>query len=88
MGSELDVKIFLKRPATRVEEGVATPLVGAFYHHFLQSLSDRFLMRQRIPFRIDFYVRQQGLLLSESVAQRQASMRIGPHLRSQRKQES
>ncbi len=60
MGSELDVKIFLLGPATGVEEGIATPLAGAFHHHFLQSLSDRFLMRQRIPFRIDFYVRQQA----------------------------
>ncbi len=59
MGSEIDVKIFLLGSATRVEEGVATPLAGAFHHHFLQSLSDRFLMRQKIPFRIDYYVRQQ-----------------------------
>ncbi len=59
MGSELDVKIFLLLQGAGVEQGVATPLVGAFYHHFLQSLSDRFLMRQRIPFRIDFYVRQR-----------------------------
>ncbi len=43
-----------------VGQGVTTPLVGAFYHHFLQSLSDRFLMRQEIPVGIDFYVRQQG----------------------------
>jgi len=43
MGSELDVKIFLKGPATRVEEGVATPLIGAFHHHFLKSFSNRFL---------------------------------------------
>ncbi len=60
MGSELDVKIFLLLQAGGVKQGVATPLVGAFYHHFLQSLSDRFLMRQRIPFRIDLYVRQRG----------------------------
>ncbi len=59
MGSELDVKIFLLGPATGVEEGVATPLDGAFHHHLLQSLSDRFLMRQKIPFRIDYYVRQR-----------------------------
>ncbi len=59
MGSELDVKIFLLLQAAGVEQGVATLLAGAFYHHFLQSLSDRFLMRQQIPFRIDFYVRQR-----------------------------
>ncbi len=60
MGSGLDVKIFLLLQAAGVGQGVATPLVGAFYHHFLQSLSDRFLVRQRIPFGIDFYVRQRG----------------------------
>ena len=60
MGSELDVKIFLLLQAAGVEQGVATPLVGAFYHRFLQSLSDRFLMRQQISFGIDFYVRQRG----------------------------
>ena len=59
MGSGLDVKIFFLLQPVGVGQGVATPLVGAFYHHFLQSLSDRFLMRQRIPFGIDFYVRQQ-----------------------------
>ena len=59
MGSGLDVKIFLLLQAAGVGQGVATPLVGAFYHHFLQSLSDRFLVRQRIPFGIDFYVRQR-----------------------------
>ncbi len=59
MGSGLDVKIFFLLQPVGVGQGVATPLVGAFYHHFLQSLSDRFLMRQRIPLRIDFYVRQQ-----------------------------
>ncbi len=60
MGSGLDVKIFLLLQAAGVGQGVATPLVGAFYHHFLQSLSDRFLVRQRIPFGIDFYVRQRA----------------------------
>ena len=60
MGSGLDVKIFLLLQAAGVGQGVATLLVGAFYHHFLQSLSDRFLVRQRIPFGIDFYVRQRG----------------------------
>ncbi len=60
MGNGLDVKIFLLLQAAGVGQGVATPLVGAFYHHFLQSLSDRFLVRQRIPFGIDFYVRQRG----------------------------
>ena len=59
MGNGLDVKIFLLLQAAGVGQGVATPLVGAFYHHFLQSLSDRFLVRQRIPFGIDFYVRQR-----------------------------
>ncbi len=59
MGSELDVTIFLLLQAAGVKQGVATPLAGAFYHHFLQSLSDRFLLRQRIPFRIDFYVSQR-----------------------------
>ena len=48
MGSELDVKIFLLLQAAGVKQGVATPLAGAFYHHFLQSLSDRFLLRQRV----------------------------------------
>ncbi len=47
MGSELDVKICLLLQAAGVKQGVATPLVGAFHHHFLQSLSDRFLMRQQ-----------------------------------------
>ena len=61
MGSGLDVKIFLLLQAAGVGQGVATPLVGAFYHHFLQSLSDRFLVRQRIPFGIDFYVRQRAI---------------------------
>ena len=60
MRSELDVKIFLLRQAAGVEQECATPLAGAFHHHFLQSLSDRFLMRQRIPFGIDFYVRQRA----------------------------
>ena len=60
MGSGLDVKIFFLLQPVGVGQGVATPRVGAFYHHFLQSLSDRFLMRQRTPFRIDFYVRQQA----------------------------
>jgi len=59
MGSELDVKIFLLLQGAGVEQGVATPLVGAFYHHFVHTLSDRFLMRQEIPFGIDFYVRQR-----------------------------
>ncbi len=59
MGSELDVKIFFLLQPAGVGQGVAIPLVGAFYHHFLQSLSDRFLMRQQIPFGIDFYVRQR-----------------------------
>ena len=49
MGSGLDVKIFLLLQAAGVGQGVATLLVGAFYHHFLQSLSDRFLVRQRYP---------------------------------------
>ena len=62
MGNGLDVKIFLLLQAAGVGQGVATPLVGAFYHHFLQSLSDRFLVRQRIPFGIDFYVRQRGYI--------------------------
>ena len=43
MGSGLDVKIFLLGPAAGVKQGVATPLAGAFHHHFLQPLSDRFL---------------------------------------------
>lgn len=43
MGSGLDVKIFFLLQPVGVGQGVATPLVGAFYHHFLQSLSDRFL---------------------------------------------
>ena len=59
MESGLDVKIFFLLQPVGVGQGVATPLVGAFHHHFFQFLSDRFLMRQRIPFRIDFYVRQQ-----------------------------
>ena len=59
MGSGLDVKIFFLLQPAGVGQGVATPLVGAFHHHFLQSLSNRFLMRQQIPFRIDFYVRQR-----------------------------
>jgi len=59
MGSGLDVKIFLLLQPAGVGQGVATPLAGAFYHHFLQSLSNRFLMRQQIPFGIDFYVRQR-----------------------------
>lgn len=59
MGSGLDLKIFFLLQPVGVGQGVATPLVGAFYHHFLQSLSDRFLMRQEIPFGIDFYVRQR-----------------------------
>ncbi len=65
MGSGLDVKIFLLLQAAGVEQGVATPLAGAFYHHFLQSLSDRFLMRQQIPFGIDFYVRQRVQIFSD-----------------------
>ena len=47
MGSGLDVKIFFLLQPAGVGQGVATPLVGAFHHHFLQSLSNRFLMRQR-----------------------------------------
>ena len=42
MGSELDVKIFLLLQAAGVEQEVATPLVGAFYHHLCSV------------FRIDF----------------------------------
>ncbi len=61
MGSRLDVKIFLLLQPAGVGQGVATPLAGAFYHHFLQSLSDRFLMRQQLRFGIDFYVRQRGV---------------------------
>ena len=58
MGSGLDVKIFFLLQPVGVGQGVASS-GRCFYHHFLQSLSDRFLMRQRTPFRIDFYVRQQ-----------------------------
>ncbi len=42
MGSELDVKIFLLLQAAGVEQGVATPLVGAFTTTFCN------------PFQIDF----------------------------------
>ena len=42
MGSELDVKIFLLLQAAGVEQGVATPLAGAFHHPLCN------------PFRIDF----------------------------------
>jgi len=66
MGSGLDVKIFLLLQPAGVGQGVATPLAGAFYHHFLQSLSDRFLMRQQIPFGIDFYVRQRGACIKRT----------------------
>ena len=88
MGSELDVKIFFLLQPAGVGQGVATPLVGAFYHHFLQSLSDRFLMRQQIPFGIDFYVRQRGLLLSESVARLQAWICMVPPAWTQEELES
>ncbi len=64
MRSGLDVKIFLLLQAAGVEQDFATPLAGAFFHHFLQSLSDRFLMRQPIPFRIDFYVKQRAVRTS------------------------
>ncbi len=69
MGSRLDVKIFLLLQPAGVGQGVAIPLVGAFYHHILQSLSDRFLMRQRIPFRIDFYLRQRVEIKQLGVSQ-------------------
>ena len=60
MRSGLDVKIFLWLQAAGVEQDFAAPLAGCSSPPFVQSLSDRFLMRQRIPFRIDFYVRQRG----------------------------
>ncbi len=68
MRSGLEVKIFLWLQAAGVEQDFATPLAGAFFHPFLQSLWDRFLMRQRIPFRIDFYVRQQGVKFGRPTA--------------------
>ena len=59
MGSGLDVKIFLLLQAAGVEQGVASS-GWCFLPPLVQSLSDRFLMRQRLPFGIDFYVRQRG----------------------------
>ena len=61
MRSGLDVKIFLWLQAAGVEQDFAAPLAGAFHHHLCNPFRDRFLMRQRIPFRIDFYVRQRGV---------------------------
>ena len=58
MGSGLDVKIFLLLQAAGVEQGVASS-GWCFLPPLVQSLSDRFLMRHRIPLRIDFYVRQR-----------------------------
>ena len=55
----LDVKIFLLLQAAGVEQGVASS-GWCFLPPLVQSLSDRFLMRHRIPLRIDFYVRQRA----------------------------
>ena len=59
MGSGLDVKIFLLLQAAGVEQGVASS-GWCFLPPLVQSLSDRFLMRQQLPFGIDFYVRQRA----------------------------
>jgi len=75
MGSGLDVKIFFLLQPAGVGQGVATPLVGAFYHHFLQSLSDRFLIRPRIPFGIDFYVRQRVGMIEEEEEEEEEEIR-------------
>ena len=69
MGSGLDVKIFFLLQPVVLGKGCHSS-GRCFYHHFLQSLSDRFLMRQRIPFGIDSYVRQQGGLLDRSMNKR------------------
>ncbi len=61
MGSGLDVKIFLWLQAAGVEQGFGSS-GWCFSPPLVQSLSDRFLMRQQIPFGIDFYVRQRGHL--------------------------
>ena len=66
MGSGLDVKIFLLLQAAGVEQGVASS-GWCFLPPLVQSLSDRFLMRQRLPFGIDFYVRQRGFIRRKQV---------------------
>jgi len=58
MGSEgINMKRFLLRSAAAPEEGVAISRDSPLSSVWL-NLSDRFLMRQRIPFQIDSYVRQ------------------------------
>ncbi len=59
MGSEgINMKRFLLRSAAAPEEGVALSQDSLLSSAWL-NLSDRFFVRQRIPFQIDSYVRQR-----------------------------
>ncbi len=58
-GPGINMNRFLLRSAAALEQGVALSW-GSLFSSVWLKLSDRFLMRQRIPFQIDFYVRQQG----------------------------